>query len=226
MARTSREIIEAYKSDPGSLTPSELRWLRKEMDGRKSPATSPQAAPAPEHSGDRMWFTRADAAALCGIGARHFDEKIRPRLPADAFKGDRASLRFSGPAIVQTMIAYRTKPQIDDESDPLLVGSGSPALERYRTARANLAELDLAERDSAIIHLPILARALSPAISALRATGNRLTRMFGNEAGEIYNEGVTDFEAAALQAIANDSRDNFDPQLGGVDADAPAADAL
>ena len=57
----------------------------------------------------------------------------------------------------------------------------------------------------------------------MRATGDRLVRKFGNEAGDIFNEGVTEFEAAAVRVL-DDSGNDPDKSVVGVDADAAAAD--
>ncbi len=55
------------------------------------------------------------------------------------------------------------------KDDPLLAGSSSPALDRYRNARAELAELELAERKGSTLNaeaseLELAQRALDSAL--------------------------------------------------------------
>jgi hypothetical protein len=49
---------------------------------------------------------------------------------------------------------------------------------------------DLAERDGTLVRPDVVRQAMRSGVSAMRGTGDRLVRQFGNEAGEIYNEGV------------------------------------
>lgn len=162
---------------------------------------------------DRLWFTRNDVAALCGLSPRHFDDAIRPRAKG-AERGAGKTKRFDGPKMVAAAIAYRLEQAapVTEDGDPLLAGSDSPALERYRNVKADLAERDLAERDKVLVRSNMIRDALRPAIAAMRGTGDRLVRQFGNEAGDIFNEGVTEFEAAAKRVILSDANDAPDSQ--------------
>jgi hypothetical protein len=40
-------------------------------------------------------------------------------------------------------------------------------------------------------------------IAAMRGAGDRLTKRFGNDAGELFNESIDAFERAAAQALAD-----------------------
>ena len=62
-------------------------------------------------------------------------------------------------------------------------------------------EMDLAEREKRLVRVEAVTDALQPAIAAMRTTGERLTKQFGNAAAEIYNEGLTEFEAAAHRVL-------------------------
>ncbi|HTK78537.1 MAG TPA: hypothetical protein VL371_24985, partial [Gemmataceae bacterium] len=107
----------------------------------------------------------------------------------------------------------------------LMDGPPSDWLEAYRKVNTELRRRDLAERDGLLVKAEVIRQALRSGVSAMRSTGDRLVRLFGNEAGEIYNEGVTEFETAALRTANDEVRGNPDPQLGGVAEDAPASDA-
>jgi len=153
-----------------------------------------------------IWLTRQQAADLCGLSTRQFDEAIRPRA-IKAEKGTGKKLLLNAKAIVAALVAYRVeqaKPAIDPTSDdPLLaaVVGESPALERYRLAKARLAEHDLSERDGILLRADAIKEALMAGIRVMRATGDRLVRQLGNVAGEIFNEGVAEFEAAAIRVL-------------------------
>lgn len=180
---------------------------------------------------DWLWFTRDQAAELCGFSTRQFDDTARAKA-VGAERGKAKTLRFHGPKIVAGAVAYRLEQgriSVDGDGDPLMTGSDSPNLERYRLGKAQMIELDLAERQKILVRADVLDRALRPAITAMRQTGDRLVRKFGNEAGEIFNEGVSEFEAAALQYFASDTsddggRDDHPPPTNVADADAAAAD--
>lgn len=157
----------------------------------------------------KLWLTRTQAAALISLSSRQFDEVIRPRLATPAKRGAGKTLRYEATGVVATFVAYRVDQEVvrllpDDEKDPLLsVAAGSsPQLERYRKARADLAERDVKERDTDLVRRDVILGALRPAIAGMRGAGDRLVREFGNDAGEIYNEAVDDF-ADALEKTIN-----------------------
>ena len=181
-----------------------------------------------------LWLTRGEAARLCGMGIRHFDEAVRPRA-AGAVRGSGAKLRYDAAKIVAALVEYRlAQLQASNSFDTADGGtSDSPALERGRLAKAQLLELELAERQKELIRAQAMREALRPAIAILRQVADRLIRKFGNDAGEIYNEGVDDFAAAVLRFLAADPADpepapeqRRDPsgpadRVGAADAAAP-----
>lgn len=182
-----------------------------------------------------IWLSKTENAALCGLSVRQYSDVIQPRLPKVAVKGSGATLRHEAGAVVSVLVAYRleqAKPA-DPDGDPLLSGGDSPNLERYRGVKADLATLDLRERNRELVRIGVLQTSMRTALAALRGTGDRLARQFGNDAADIYNEGVTEFEAAALAAVRkfdsdgsdDNRRDAADPAMGGGDADAAAPDA-
>lgn len=153
------------------------------------------------------WEPRVRAAELIGLSARQFDEAIRPRLDSDAVRGSAKTLRFSAPAVVAALVKYRldlARPAVPLDSDEaLLMGAGgdSPALERLRMAKAQLAERDLAERDGELVERARVLEAVGPAVAGMRGAGERLAKDHGNEAAAIYNEAVDDFAAAITRAL-------------------------
>lgn len=85
-----------------------------------------------------------------------------------------------------------------DEDDDLMQGEATPALERYRAAKADLAELELQDRRSQTIDRAEMHEKLAKSAATLRRVGEDLERTFGVEALEIYNDGIAD----AMRALS------------------------
>jgi hypothetical protein len=81
-----------------------------------------------------------------------------------------------------------------DNGDPLLVAEGvaSPALEKYREARAALAELDLQERQRDLLPRQAVHEVFGRIASRLRDAGEQLGREHGSEAHEVLDEALSD----------------------------------
>jgi len=75
-----------------------------------------------------------------------------------------------------------------------LLGSGgggdSPALERYRTARARIAEIDAEIREGQAVDRDVLHETFSLMASVIRDAGATLRRQFGNDAGDILDVAI------------------------------------
>ena len=70
----------------------------------------------------------------------------------------------------------------------------SPALERYRAARAGLAELELLQRREQLIDREIMHQVLSRLAHFIREAGDKLAREYGSGAHEIVNEALDQYE--------------------------------
>ncbi len=83
----------------------------------------------------------------------------------------------------------RTKkaPGRDDSGDPYLDGDDSPNLERYRGAKADLAELDLAKKRKEVIDLNLAHEGLGCIAEIIRQAGETLQARFGIEARDILD---------------------------------------
>ena len=151
-------------------------------------------------------MTRVQVAQLVGLGPKQFDDAVRPRLEADAKTGVGAKLRYDAKAVVAAFVTYRmeqqAKPTGTGEDDELLNPDvQSDMLERLRRFKGDLAERDVKERDKHLVRRSVIMNALGPAVGGMRATGDRLTQKYGNDAGEIYNAAVENFQRAVEQAI-------------------------
>lgn len=76
------------------------------------------------------------------------------------------------------------------DDDPLMVEGESPALERYREARAKLAELELAKKKGEVIEVEIMRPGLDRLVASFRSLGGKLRERFGDGAYEIYCEAL------------------------------------
>lgn len=80
-----------------------------------------------------------------------------------------------------------------NREDPLMYDdTDSPGLERYRTAKAQLAELDVAERQRSVLRRDQVRDALGRFASILRRLGERLGKRFGPEATKLFNRALDD----------------------------------
>lgn len=95
-------------------------------------------------------------------------------------------LRQSGPW------RQNAKPAFAGSDDPLLVGNDadSDGLERYRQAKAALAELDLEERKGQLISREKVRPVLARWAAVIRRCGESLGKVFGASAAEKLNDAL------------------------------------
>ena len=85
------------------------------------------------------------------------------------------------------------KTESPDPSDTLLAADvDSPGLERYRLAKAAIAELDLEERRGGLMALGKVRTALGRWSAIIRHLGERLAKRYGNEAAESLNDALAE----------------------------------
>lgn len=102
---------------------------------------------------------------------------------------------------------------LNGAGDPLLVGGAgdSPALERYRLARAKGEELTLLERQGELLRREIVHAELGRLAALLRAAGEQLDREFGPDAAQVINDTLDAFERTSGErlggAVAEELRD-------------------
>lgn len=88
------------------------------------------------------------------------------------------------------------------DDDVMLQGGSSPALERYREERAEIARLDRMERQRALLPRDEVKQALGRVAMILRGAGETLQRQFGVEAGEVLFEALGDAQREIDQTFA------------------------
>jgi hypothetical protein len=104
------------------------------------------------------------------------------------------------------VIAWRDgwqKRSAPDPEEMELMGGDSPALERLREEKYQLARLDRLERERQLVRVDDLLQPLMEAAAVVRAAGERIGRDYGPEAQEIVNEAVGEF-VGSLKAIGSD----------------------
>lgn len=106
------------------------------------------------------------------------------------------------PAIVQwlrTEGPWKPKKASDEEIDPLLSSDvPTPALERYRTARAKREELAYEKECRTVLPVEEVRESFAGAAGHLRKLGESLAKQFGPAAQKMLNDGLAEY----IQIIA------------------------
>jgi hypothetical protein len=113
------------------------------------------------------------------------EQEVRYGLPVG---GPVIDLTKLAPALHNFLAENAHKLARDD--DPMMQGSGSPALERYREEKAIMAKLDRQEREGQLLPLDDMRRILDQIAMTVKSAGEVLERQYGPGAAEILNEAV------------------------------------
>lgn len=136
---------------------------------------------------DKLWLKREEALTLTGMKVNAFRARIVASLGEDDTRkttGRGQALEFWAPAIVQRLVAMA---ESSGGGDPLLAGgSDSPALERFREARADREELELGIRRKELIDVAEFLQWWDAEIAAPLHKGlEKLQRKFGPDAFDL-----------------------------------------
>jgi hypothetical protein len=123
---------------------------------------------------------QAVAAWVCGMSPRSFRDRHAPRNPDGSY-----DIR----AVVQSLIKAQDEADIEAAE-----GISSPALERWRLARAKDAEITLAERQRQIVSVELFQRMTAAAFVPLRRFAEEQIREHGNGTADAWAEAVEEFE--------------------------------
>lgn len=131
----------------------------------------------------RIVTTQSEVAAHFGVSRRTIADWVASGMP-----------RRDGRYDLDEIEGWRSA-RIPDDTDPLLSGPGtSPALERYREARAKLAELDLEQRRGRLVDIGDLRERISMLASHLRKAAERIERLHGPDPKRILDEALDEVE--------------------------------
>ncbi len=177
---------------------------------------------------DKQQLSRAEKAALKRF-EKNKEERLRwqhygsipqkhwRKMSGRQTKGineqaNRYGLPFGGPTIDLSAVVRglhdflaENAQKLAAENDPLMTGSGSPALERYREERAAMARLDRLERERVLVRRDEARTALGRIAAILRGAGETLQRQFGAAAVEIMYEALDDAGLEIERAFGNDA---------------------
>lgn len=136
-----------------------------------------------------------EAARLLACSVQNIRTNYLPRLGGDDVRAGRPTLiRFS--ALVDMIVERRIEQQLQRPVavvDPLLAGGDSVGLERFRLAKAKIAEMDLAERCGELIDVSKARDILGRWASILRRAGERIGRL-SPEAGKILADSLDELQ--------------------------------
>lgn len=141
---------------------------------------------------------------MLSCSPQHLDAAIRPLMAAEAVRKNGKIIYLDAQAVYLAAKQYAervNRPAISD--DPLLAGVDSPQLERYRSAKASLAEMDLEERKKTHANINDLESALVRYASMVRRGGEILQRRFGNDASDILNSAIDEAEQIVKASIVS-----------------------
>ena len=127
-------------------------------------------------------------------------------------QADRYGLPFAGatvdlPALVRALHDFLRDNgrKLLDDDDPMSSGDTTPALERWRHHKANLAELDEAERRQSLVPRESMHAALGHLAGILRNAADNIQRHHGQEAGRIIDDALDEFESLIAHHFADAS---------------------
>ena len=86
------------------------------------------------------------------------------------------------------------------ESDPLMRGGSSPALERYRAAKASQAERENKKAEGQLVETAIISAQLAEIGRAFRTRAETIERLHGKVVGDAFREAV-DFAQAQWEKM-------------------------
>lgn len=135
------------------------------------------------------WATVAEIARLTGKTPQGIHSAFLPHLAAEDIRRDPKPMIVRTAAIISILVERQTQKTRQD-SDPLLSDGDSPALERYRLAKAKLAELDLEHRKGDLIDREKCRELMGRWSVIIRRMGERLGKRYGNDATLSVNDSL------------------------------------
>lgn len=116
-------------------------------------------------------------------------------------------------AIIQWRERYwKERLEAVTSDEPMLAGdvSNSPALERYREEKAQLAKLDRLERTRELLDRQLVVEALYRLGSLLRRVGDQLQRKYGPGAHDQIERALDEFERIVSEEFSDRGSDSED----------------
>lgn len=145
-------------------------------------------------------------AHIFGVSLPFFDRDIRPLVGHKHIKTSGRRLLFYARAAIDAW--HEAKLQRRGTPDALLTGSDSPALERYRQERAQLARLDRLERERELLPQADVRAGFTIIANLLRSAGDSLQQQFGQDAHAILEDAWSEATREFSVRFGPDADDN------------------
>lgn len=169
---------------------------------------------------------RSLLARVFGVTARHFDEQYARYAPTTAKRKVGREVEYHGRTLLDAWCeSQKGKPVDPTGGDPLLADGDSPGLERYRNAKADLAEMERDRQKGELVPRSELEPVLMGLAGVMRRAGETLARRFGNEAAAVVNEATEEWAMGCAGLLGHDADADAGAEAGGGDTDPAAADA-
>lgn len=175
--------------------------------------------PQMSHPG-RGWFTVEQVSEFLDISRQSFHGHYRKHVPESAMRcdGKGRPTWVHGRTLHDALVAVAREQERERFGDDgLLIGEGSPSLERLRAARAKMVELDLRERQGQLLDVQAMNKALNHYAVLIRQCGQQLRKEFGNGAGDLLDATADEF-AEQLEKFFSDLAAGKGGENGGGDA--------
>lgn len=173
--------------------------------------------------------SQADVASFFGVSLHtvHTWRKMSPPLPGKGGSNNRLGA-YDLKACFDWYILHgpgRRKGRVSDEYDAMMdVDVDTPSLERWRLARAQAAELDLAERLGQIVSVQLFQEVMQAAFVPLRMFAEDQIKEHGNGTADAWTEAVDLFASEVESVIGQSSnRSGKDGFSKSVEPAGPAA---
>lgn len=141
---------------------------------------------------------QAAAAWLIGVSADSLRRSVDAPRGDDDDDDDDSPRKYSGRDLVAWAIERTDQ---TPGGDTMMVSSDSPALERYRLARAEGAELDIAERKQVLLRRDEVHEGLTIIAGILRRAGQRI-KLVSSESHQILNDAIDDADRVVQARFA------------------------
>lgn len=214
MPAARRKTSKAPKADAGSRVDSDLvaRAYRKFMDQKELTRQEREALKRHEKKKEerlRWEYYRS-------IPQKHWREMSGRQTKVINEQAWRYNIPFGGRTIDLAAVVRSLHDFLADnarklarDTDVLLEGGSSPALERYREERALLARLDRLERQRRLLPRDELRESLGRIAAILRGAGDALQQQFGAAAVEILYEALDDAQGE-IDRTLSDAKESDD----------------
>lgn len=158
-------------------------------------------------SNESRLLSQREIATAFGVSQRHFRDRHQRWVPDELMvrKGPAVAFRLEAvSAIAAELVRQAEAAASPDSSDGLLFGGDSPALERYRAARAKQEEIKLSQMRTEFASVSQLQTRLDAGAAIMRNCIEGADRRFGREFGDFVRDHVVEWGATVGAELDGD----------------------